>query len=73
MNRQTYVCKRPRLCSYLMENGYSPYKIAPDRDNPRRDVYLFSSTPELYSAVMRYVTERQKNNITTKGDQNGSK
>jgi len=59
--RKTYVCKRARMCSYLMEHGFSPYKIAPDRDNPKFDVYLFSETPELHSAVMDYVVSRQKN------------
>lgn len=58
--RKTYVCKRSRMCSYLMERGYVPYKIAPDRDNPKYNVYLFSATPGLHSAVMEYVISKQK-------------
>ena len=60
MALRTYVCKRSRMCSYLMERGFSPYKIAPDRDNPMYNVYLFRSTPELYAAVMEYVISKKK-------------
>ena len=58
--RRTYVCKRSRMCSYLMECGFSPYRIVPDRDNPKYSVYLFTATPELHSAVMDYVISKQK-------------
>lgn len=59
-NRKTYVCKRPRMCSYLREKGFEPYKITPDQDNPIYDVYLFTATPELYRAVMDYVTRKTR-------------
>ncbi len=58
--KRTYVCKRSRMCSYLMERGFSPYRITPDRDNPKYNVYLFSATPELHRAVMDYVVSKQK-------------
>ena len=32
--QKTYVCKRARMCSFLIEKGFTPYKVAPDRDNP---------------------------------------
>jgi len=54
---RTYVCKRLRLCRYLMEHGFNPYKIAPDRDNPRYNVYLFDQTDELTAAIMDYMTK----------------
>lgn len=59
----TYVCKRSRMCSYLMDHGFSPYRITPDRENPIYDVYLFTATPELHRTVMGYVIERQNNNL----------
>lgn len=57
MERRTYVCKRARMCSYLVERGFMPYKIKPDCDNPKYDVYLFTATPELHRAVMAYVAD----------------
>ena len=52
--RQTYVCYRPRLCRYLMERGFTPYRTAPDKRNPRYTVWLFEHTPELAAAVLDY-------------------
>lgn len=62
MITRTYVCKRLRMCRYLIEHGFKPYKITPDRDNPRYNVYLFDHTDELAEAVTNYLTmPRQKN------------
>lgn len=58
--RKTYVCKRARMCSFLRSRGFEPYKIAPDRDNPIYDVFLFSATPELYKAVMEFFEKQRK-------------
>ena len=44
--QKTYVCKRARMCSFLIEKGFTPYKVAPDRDNPMYDVFLFTASPE---------------------------
>ena len=65
--RQTYVCKRTRIAAYLIGRGFLPYKIVPDRDNPVFSVYLFTATPELYKAVMEYVTH---NNFKNEGIRN---
>lgn len=67
--RKTYVCKRTRMASFLVNKGFQPYRIVPDKDNPLFFVYLFSATPELYSAVMEYTT--RNNNIMKEGIQNG--
>lgn len=61
---KVYVCKRARMCSFLIEKGFTPYKVAPDRDNPMYDVFLFTASPQLYEAVMEYInnrTERRAN------------
>ena len=55
--KRTYVCKRLRLCRYLIDRGFSPYKIAPDRDNPKYNVYLFEQTTGLSAAVLDYFTK----------------
>ena len=67
-DRKTYVCKRTRMAAYLMEKGYQPYMISPDRDNPVYSVYLFTASPELYKAVIDYTT---RNNLKKVGIQNG--
>lgn len=62
--QKTYVCKRARMCSFLIEKGFTPYKVAPDRDNPMYDVFLFTASSELYEAVMEYINnhaERRAN------------
>lgn len=56
--QKTYVCKRARMCSFLIEKGFTPYKVAPDRDNPMYDVFLFTASPKLYEAVMEYINNR---------------
>ena len=66
-DRKTYVCKRTRMAAYLMEKGYQPYRISPDRDNPVYSVYLFTASPELYEAVIDHTT---RNNIKKVGTQN---
>lgn len=53
--QKTYVCKRARMCSFLMERWFKPYRVSPDRDNPMYDVFLFTASPELYQAVMEYI------------------
>ena len=56
--QKTYVCKRARMCSVWIEEGFTPYKVAPDRDNPMYDVFLFTASPKLYEAVMEYINNR---------------
>jgi len=58
-----FVCKRLRLCRYLIDRGYEPYKIVPDKDNPRFNVYLFNRSAGLTEAVMDYfITSREMRN-----------
>lgn len=64
---KTYVCRRARLCSYLRGQGFSPYRVVPDKDNPVFDVFLFDATPELYTAVMEYVARTTDKELTKEG------
>lgn len=59
-NLRTYVCKRTRMAKFLMNRGFTPYKITPDRDNPLYYVFLFTATPELYAAVSEYFTDSRR-------------
>ena len=50
---KTFQCTRLRLCNYLMDRGFFPYRVEPD-SNPRYQIYLFEETPALTAAVARY-------------------
>ena len=54
-NRSTFVCNRSRMAAYLLERGFLPYKVAPDKYNPRYNVYLYNASPELYVHVWDYI------------------
>lgn len=53
----TFVCKRLRLCRYLIERGFMPYQTIPDSNNLRYSVFLFQETPELLSTLTRFYAE----------------
>lgn len=52
--RHFYVCKRMRLCRYLLNKGFEFLKIRPDRVNPKYNVWIFKYSDELYQAVTDY-------------------
>lgn len=49
-----YVCRRLRLCSYLLKRGFKYIETRKDRNNPKYDVWLFKQTPELRCAIEDY-------------------
>ena len=62
----TFICRKLRLCTYLVDAGFTPYRIEPDKRNPKYSVFLFEKTPALDIAVFRYFstdcyTARRKN------------
>lgn len=57
VTRKTFVCKRLRLCRHLMNHGFEPFRIVPDRNNPRYNVYLFTQTPALKRVLSDYFYE----------------
>jgi hypothetical protein len=48
------------MCDFLMHKGFVPYRVSPDRDNPKYDVFLFTASPELYLAVIEYIGSHRK-------------
>lgn len=60
MEGRAYVCKRLRMCNYLMDKGFEPYKVAPDRNNPKYNVFIFTATPDLNQAVIEYINKIPK-------------
>ena len=53
-NTNTYVCRDADMCLFLMDMGFSPYRIARDRLNPDKDVYLFTGSDSLFRSVIDY-------------------
>lgn len=54
-SRNTYVCRRIRLYSYLTEQGFKPYKVVPDIYNADRVVWLYEdSDGKVTKAVGKY-------------------
>jgi len=53
-SKKPYVCKRLRMCEYLIKKGFKPAATIPDADNPRYNWWLFDNAPELYAAVNEY-------------------
>lgn len=48
---KTFKCTRLRLCNYLMDRGFFPYRVEPDPSSPRYKIYLFEETPALTAAT----------------------
>lgn len=57
-----YVCRKMKLCSYLLTKGFQYKKIRQDRYNPSRKVWLFESSPELYIAIDEYYSFNKADN-----------
>lgn len=53
-NRGTYVCKKLSLYNFLTDNGFVPYRVAPDMRNCHRLVWLYDDSTEIREAVDEY-------------------
>ena len=53
-NKKPYVCKRLRMCEYLVNRGFTPSATIPDATNPRYKWWLFDTSDELDAAVREY-------------------
>ena len=45
--KKTYVCRRMRVLSHLLQNGFEPFAVSTDFNNPKYKVWLFTETKEL--------------------------
>ena len=52
-----YVCRKLRLCNYLLSKGFKYIKSEPMRDKPVWKVWIFESTPELWMEVNNYYSQ----------------
>jgi len=65
-----YICKKMRVCTYLLKRGFQYVKTEPRKENPKHIVWLFPMTPELKMAVEDYYEELDRI-LTAKENGNG--
>ena len=54
-NEIMYLCRRMKLCGFLLKKGFNYEKIIADKYNPRYN--CFKNTPELKNAVEEYYAQ----------------
>ena len=55
--RKTYVCKKLNLYEYLTFAGFKPYKVAVDKWNCDKLVWLYDDDDALQATLTRYYSE----------------
>lgn len=53
-----YVCRRMKLCGYLLSKGFKYEKVEPDKFNDKYSVWIFKSSPELRLAIEEYYGQK---------------
>lgn len=64
-----YVCKRLRLCHFLLMKGFNFDSYRPDKYNPKFLVWIFKNSDKLQQAVSEYYSrldELKKDDIMNK-------
>ena len=56
----TYVCRKIRLCAYLLEKGFMYEKETVDITNPKYKVWLFKDGNEIRNAIEDYYSSIPK-------------
>jgi len=56
-----YLCRRMKLCGFLLKKGFTYEKIVPDRNNPKFNCWLFKNSPELRNAIEEYYAAEPNN------------
>jgi hypothetical protein len=52
-----YVCRKMRLCAYLLEKGFKYEEERQDKFNEKYRVWIFRNTPELRNAIEEYYAQ----------------
>lgn len=55
-----YVCRKIRLYSFLLDKGHKLVQVRPDRDFPKRLVWIFNDTEELRADIEEYYAIRDR-------------
>lgn len=51
---KTYVCRKIRLCTYLLEKGFEYVEVQQDVFYPDRKVWIFEETSALRDVIEEY-------------------
>lgn len=52
-----YLCRRMKLCGFLLKKGFKYEQIVQDKYNPKYSCWLFKNTPELRNAIEEYYSK----------------
>lgn len=52
--KQHYVCRRIRLYDFLSKKGYIPVQIRTDKDDPKRNVWIYEDSVKLREDIEEY-------------------
>lgn len=52
-----YLCRRMKLCGFLLKKGFKYEQIVQDKYNPKYSCWLFKNTPELRNAIEEYYSQ----------------
>jgi len=55
-----FVCKSQQLCGFFMLKGFKLHKMEISRDNPNRNVFIFSNSQQLQNAIQEFHEWRSK-------------
>ena len=55
-----YVCRRMKLCSFLLSKGFKYEREEKDKNNEKYNVWIFKNSPELRLAVEEYYSQMNK-------------
>lgn len=58
-NNRVYVCRKIRLCEYLLDHGYRYVKETTDIRNPERKVWIFNDSEDLRNCVESYYNRKE--------------
>lgn len=57
--KEIYVCRKIRLCGYLLDRGFRYLRETTDIKNPERKVWLFKNSEEINKAVEDYYNRKE--------------
>jgi len=51
---KTFYVKSMRLAGFLMQRGFVLHGVKPEINNSNRNIFLFTNSPQLLSAIEQY-------------------
>ena len=52
-----YLCRRMKLCGFLLRKGFKYEKVVQDKYKPNYNCWLFKQSPELKNAIEEYYSQ----------------